>query len=145
MDSNSRKTAKSGDGLLLLQSGDGTAMHNMPLPSRDQISTPSLVPINSHPKRRPIGAVATAMVSGKTSPTGSVERRQEEVATYGEHATEVEQSHSSNPYDLKAVAGSTVTASYPFRGETHLQQLSFSVSPSSCFIWQLKMYYANIV
>ena len=39
-----------------------------------------------------------------------------------------DQEHANNPYDLKAAPGSSVTASYPFRGDDNLQQLSFAVS-----------------
>lgn len=39
-----------------------------------------------------------------------------------------DETHSRNPYDLRAIPGSVVTASYPFRGEENLQQLSFAVS-----------------
>lgn len=38
------------------------------------------------------------------------------------------QSRATNPYDLLAIPGSTVTASYPFHGDDKLQQLSFAVS-----------------
>lgn len=76
-------------------------------------------------RRRPAGAVATAMVSGHQGlPSAGLRRQQEEAAieTMDEH------SHANNPYDLQAAPGSTVTASYPFQGDEALQQLSFVVS-----------------
>lgn len=137
MEENFRETAKSGDELL--NNEDGTRMR-APVPVWNQPSNPPFVPINSIPKRRPIGAVATVMVSSDALATGGVGKIQKEVATDGEDATEMEQSHANNPYDLKAVAGSTVTASYPFHGEACLQQLSFTVSPSAGLVWRLRAY-----
>lgn len=90
-------------------------------------SSPPPIPVRS-PRRRPVGAVATAMVSGQGSSSGQgtlpshVVQREEE----GEAAED--QEHANNPYDLKAAPGSSVTASYPFRGDDELQQLSFAVS-----------------
>ena len=46
-----------------------------------------------------------------------------------------EEEHSTNPYDLKAAAGSIVTASYPFHGDADLQQLSFTVSTYICLLY----------
>lgn len=100
-----------------------------PIPPRkaegqDEAGIPPPIPVRS-PRRPPIGAVATAMVSGQSGRwgladgQGTDENNAEAVAEDGTHAT--------NPYDLKAMAGSTVTASYPFHGEEDLQQLSFAV------------------
>lgn len=76
-------------------------------------------------KRRPAGAVATAMVSGHQGlPSAGLRRQQEEAAI----ETTDEHSHANNPYDLQAALGSAVSASYPFQGDETLQQLSFVVS-----------------
>lgn len=87
-------------------------------------SIPPPIPVRS--PRRPPGAVATAIVSGQSG--------QWRLASGGpgpddEDAEVVEDgTHATNPYDLKAMVGSTVTASYPFHGKDDLQQLSFAVS-----------------
>lgn len=54
-----------------------------------------------------------------------------EVAQQQEEGGAEDQEHANNPYDLKTMPGSTVTASYPFRGDDNLQQLSFAVSECS--------------
>lgn len=83
------------------------------------------VPVRS-PKRRPIGAVATVMLSGQgpALPPSSLRRPSEEEVDHDADGN----SHANNPYDLKAAPGAVVTASYPFHGDEDLQQLSFSVS-----------------
>lgn len=84
----------------------------------------------SIPRRRPVGAVATAMVSGHELQhevsVGVNRQRQERDPDLQEDPDS--SSLARNPYDLKALVGSTVTASYPFHGEESLQQLSFAVS-----------------
>ncbi len=63
------------------------------------------------------------MVSGQGRLPSAGQVEDEEDAELVEDET-----HSRNPYDLRAVPGSVVTASYPFRGEENLQQLCFAVS-----------------
>lgn len=115
-----------------------------PIPTRDEVKPPA-IPDHGSSKRRPAGAVATAMVSGRpqqgyglhsSSATGSIgeeHNRDNNNNNNDESNNELlkEQTHANNPYDLKAEPGSTVTASYPFVGEEGLEQLSFAVSPTS--------------
>lgn len=101
------------------------ARYSMPLPvplNEAEGGNPPPIPIRS-PKRPPAGAVATAMVSGQGwMPIVGQELRGEEQDVVEGKAS------ANNPYDLVAVPGSTVTASYPFHGDDQLQQLSFVVS-----------------
>ena len=83
---------------------------------------PPLMPARS-PRRPPTGAVATAMVSGE----GRLPSDHQVAEDQAEDVVE-DETHARNPYDLRAIPGSIVTASYPFRGEEKLQQLSFAVS-----------------
>lgn len=104
-----------------------------PIPQRKEVipevknegSNPPPIPVRS-PRRRPAGAVATAMVSGQgNSGQGSLPSH---VSSQNEEEEAEDQEHANNPYDLKAMPGSSVTASYPFHGDDNLQQLSFAVS-----------------
>lgn len=92
---------------------------------KNEGSNPPPIPVRS-PRRRPAGAVATAMVSGQGN-SGQVGSLPAHVAPKEVEDVE-DQEHANNPYDLKAAPGSSVTASYPFRGDDNLQQLSFAVS-----------------
>lgn len=65
------------------------------------------------------------MVSGHQ---GSLPSGRQPVEQAAEGDAGEDQEHANNPYDLKAMPGSTVTASYPFRGDDNVQQLSFGVS-----------------
>ncbi|CAM9348254.1 unnamed protein product [Ectocarpus sp. 12 AP-2014] len=95
-----------------------------PIPERKEAVNPPLIPVRSGP-RPPAGAVATAMVSGG-------ERLPFAGKTQHEQQEEEVQARPNNPYELMVQAGATVTASYPFRGEESLQQLSFAVSVVHC-------------
>lgn len=102
-----------------------------PIPSRDDggESAAEPAPPTSSPVRRPAGAVATVMASGLASSyagAGAVDSAAHHQYGGGDDNGAEDQPHG-NPYDLKAEAGSTVTASYPFQGEESLQQLSFAV------------------
>eukprot|EP00752_Nemacystus_decipiens_P018528 g16611.t1 len=101
-----------------------------PIPQRREVtpdvqneeSNPPPIPVRSY---RPAGAVATAMVSGQGG--SGQERLSSHTAQEGAEEDVEDQEHANNPYDLKATPGSSVTASYPFRGDDNLQQLSFAV------------------
>lgn len=113
-----------------------------PIPVQNQ-SVPPPIPVRapketavpeSSPRRRPIGAVATALISTEElghKPSGSVDLARVDDAQQQQADDTSEEPLSRNPYDLKATAGSTVTASYPFHGDESVQQLSFAVSRST--------------
>lgn len=67
------------------------------------------------------------MVSGQGS-SGSLPSAGQAPQKEQEQEDAEDEEHANNPYDLKATPGSNVTASYPFRGDDDLQQLSFGVS-----------------
>lgn len=104
----------------------GDALPIAPLPIKSESTT---IPVRHDAetatntgRRRPVGAVATVMVSGEEASTRiDVQQRQDP-------NSDPEEVLARNPYDLNATVGSTVTASYPFHGEENLQQLSFAVS-----------------
>ncbi|CBJ27191.1 expressed unknown protein [Ectocarpus siliculosus] len=95
------------------------AVNPPPIPAPTEAANPPPIPVRSGP-RPPPGAVATAMLSGGEGLpfAGKTQHEQQE---------EEVQARPNNPYELMVQPGATVTASYPFRGEESLQQLSFAV------------------
>lgn len=112
-----------------------------PIPTQNQ-SVPPPIPVRapeetaiseSSPRKRPIGAVATALISTEGighQPSSSVDLARVDGTEQQQTDDTSEEPLSRNPYDLKATVGSTVTASYPFHGDESVQQLSFAVSRS---------------